>query len=58
MKDDAQHGDRKDLKNEDLKMEDVDPEDALRAFMQVDPEKVKAAETAARKDTKKKRGEK
>ncbi len=57
MKDDAQHGDRKDVKNEDLKTENVDPEDALRAFMQVDPKKVKKAEKkAALRKVRKRRG--
>ena len=32
-----------------LKMPDVSPEDALRGFMQVDPEKVKKAEKKRKK---------
>ena len=32
-----------------LEMEGVDPEDALRAFMQLDPEKVKRAEKGTKK---------
>lgn len=37
-----------------LKMEGVAPEDALAAFMKVDPERVKETEEAAKKERKEK----